>query len=92
MQVYESRITRPAGAVVLIASGTYRDDDAAIHAAIGLCRGAEIVEVWRGDDCVYSEVLRHPFFPQNSHLKRRDLIAPGATPTDYARGFADGRS
>ena len=55
MQDYESRIVRPTGRVVLVSHGSHRNDFSAVEAVQKLRRNDELVEVWRGDVCIYSE-------------------------------------
>jgi hypothetical protein len=55
MQEYESRIIWPTGRIVLVSRGSHPNDFSAVEAVQKLRRNDELVEVWRGDVCIYSE-------------------------------------
>jgi hypothetical protein len=57
MQEYEACLLSLSGKISLIANLRYFSDAAAIRAAHRLSRHGELVQVWRGDQCVYDENL-----------------------------------
>jgi hypothetical protein len=60
MQSYYAKIIGRSGTVSLQVSENYFSDFAATRAARKLCGDGDIVEVWRGDVCVYSERPNEP--------------------------------
>ena len=54
MDAYEIRILRGEKAAPVILACTQASDHAAIRRARSLARDGDLVEVWRGLDCVYT--------------------------------------
>jgi hypothetical protein len=57
MQDYETRIINAVGELSLVAVDRHTSDFSAIRAALRLCRQGETAQVWRGNECVYSDLL-----------------------------------
>lgn len=60
MQSYDTIIIGRSGTVSLQVAEFHFSDFAATRAARKLCGDGDIVEVWRGDVCVYSERPKGP--------------------------------
>jgi hypothetical protein len=55
MEDYEPRIINANGALSLVAIDRHTSDFSAIRAALRLCKQGETAQVWRGNECVYSD-------------------------------------
>ena len=62
-QSYDTKIIGRSGTESLQLTENYFSDFAATRAARKLCGDGDIVEVWRGDVCVYSERPKEPIPP-----------------------------
>ena len=58
MENYEIRIVKGHGAPIIYA-GPHFSDHAAVRRAQSLTGDQDIVEVWRGGDCVYARNVDH---------------------------------
>jgi hypothetical protein len=58
MQEYETRIIDRTGALFLLVTDRHLSDFTAIRAALRLCKEGDTTQVWRGDECVYSDAPR----------------------------------
>jgi hypothetical protein len=58
MQDYETRIIGQTGALSLLVADRHVSDFTAIRAALRLCKEGDTTQVWRGEECVYSEAPR----------------------------------
>ena len=54
MNSYELRVINPADKYPTIYASSHISDFAAVRRAASLANANEIIEVWRGADCVYS--------------------------------------
>jgi hypothetical protein len=55
---YEIRIRRNGGGPIIY-TGTHLSDVAAVRRARAITGKTDIVEVWRGDDCIYARNVDH---------------------------------
>ncbi|HUE63498.1 MAG TPA: hypothetical protein VMO78_03890 [Rhizomicrobium sp.] len=60
MHCYDTKIIGRSGTVNLQVAENHFSDFAATRAARKLCGYGDIVEVWRGDVCIYSERPKGP--------------------------------
>ena len=59
MHTYETCLISMSGKVSLFVSASYFSDSAAIHAAHGMCRNGELVQVWRDNVCIHTDTIMH---------------------------------
>ena len=62
MENYEIRIVREGRAPIIYAC-PHASDHAAVRRAQSLTGEHDVVEVWRGDDCVYARNVRVQGYP-----------------------------
>jgi hypothetical protein len=58
MENYEIRILKGSGGPIIYA-GTHISDMAAVRRARAITGAADVVEVWRGGDCIYARNVDH---------------------------------
>ena len=58
MQEYETNIIHRTGALSMVVTDRHLNDFTAVRAALRLCKEGDTAQVWRGDECVYSEAPR----------------------------------
>jgi hypothetical protein len=59
MRTYETCLISMSGKVTVYLSALYFSDTAAIHAARGLCKHGELIQIWRDDVCIHSDGIGH---------------------------------
>jgi hypothetical protein len=59
MHTYETCLISVSGKVSVYLSANYFSDAAAVHAARGLCKYGELVQVWRDDVCIHNDGISH---------------------------------
>jgi hypothetical protein len=58
VEEYETSVIDRSGMLSLLVKDRHLSDFTAVRAALRLCKEGDTTQVWRGDECVYSEAPR----------------------------------
>jgi hypothetical protein len=81
MRTYETCLISMSGKVTVYLSALYFSDTAAIHAARGLCKHGELIQIWRDDVCIHSDGIGQRIGPPSRGMRDRNLVKLRHYPT-----------